>query len=67
LSKALPSHSGTPRSSLLRTTCPYHYEIRDGKLFIEGEDFGDAKTALERGEKILSLVELWHEVGSSKA
>jgi len=42
--------------------CPYEYEIKDGKLIIEGEDFGDAEEAFSGGRKLIELVRVMAEV-----
>ena len=45
------------------TKCPYqHYVTADGRLIIEGEDFGDAETAFAEGRALSGIVRLWHEV-----
>ena len=45
--------------------CPYEYEIKDGHLFIEGEDFGEAEQAFELGEKLIALTRILHEVATA--
>ena len=50
---------GVPRRY---SKCPYEYEIKDGHLFIEGEDYGDAETAFALGEKLLAFTRIMHEV-----
>ena len=42
--------------------CPVDYEIRDGRMIVEGEDCGDAQAYLDAGEKLRSLVVLFHEI-----
>gem|GEM_PF-4303587 len=42
--------------------CPYHYEVREGRLFIEGEDFGEAESAFAQGEKLLAFTRVLHEI-----
>lgn len=45
-----------------RNTCPYDYEIRDGRMFIEGEDFGEATEFFEKGKKLRGFLRVCHEV-----
>ena len=45
--------------------CPYEYEIKDGHLFIEGEDYGEAEEAFELGEKLIAFTRVLHEVAMS--
>ena len=45
--------------------CPYEYEIKDGHLFIEGEDYGEAEEAFELGEKLIAFTRILHEVAMS--
>lgn len=48
--------------------CPYAYEItKDGRLIIEGEDFGNAEACFAEGRKLHELVTVWHEVSRSDA
>jgi hypothetical protein len=48
-----------------RTKCPYDYEItKDGRLIIDGEDFGNAEARFAEGEKLRSIVRLWDSVAS---
>lgn len=43
--------------------CPYDFEVtKDGRLIIDGEDFGNKDAALAQGNAISRLVRLWHEV-----
>ena len=45
------------------TKCPYNFvETPDGRLIIDGEDFGDKETALAHGQALSSVVRMWHEV-----
>ena len=53
---------GVPRRY---SKCPYEYEIKDGHLFIEGEDYGVAEDAFELGEKLIALTRFLHEVAMS--
>ena len=53
---------GVPRRY---SKCPYEYEIKDGHLFIEGEDYGEAEEAFEHGEKLIALTRILHEVAMS--
>ena len=45
-----------------RTTCPYEYEIRDGHMFIEGEDFGDCKEFFAKGRLLRELTMTLHQI-----
>ncbi len=45
--------------------CPYEYEIKDGHLFIEGEDYGEAEKAFELGEKLIAFTRVLHEVATA--
>ena len=45
--------------------CLYDYEIKDGHLFIEGEDYGDADAAFAQGEKLLAFTRILHEVATA--
>ena len=45
-----------------RTTCPYDYEIRDGHMFIEGEDFGDCKEFFAKGRLLRELTMTLHQI-----
>ncbi len=45
--------------------CPYDYEIKDGHLFIEGEDYGEAEKAFELGEKLIAFTRVLHEVATA--
>lgn len=45
--------------------CPYEYEVKDGHLFIEGEDYGDAEEAFALGEKLVAFTHILHEVAMS--
>ena len=45
--------------------CPYDYEIKDGHLFIEGEDYGEAEKAFELGEKLVAFTRILHEVATA--
>lgn len=45
-----------------RDRCPYEYEIKDGRMFIEGEDFGDAVEFLEKGKKLRNFLRICHQV-----
>lgn len=45
-----------------RRTCPYDFEIRDNRLIIDGEDFGDVDACLAEGQKLRELVHVMHEV-----
>ena len=53
---------GVPRRY---SKCPYEYEIKDGHLFIEGEDYGEAEKAFELGEKLIAFTRVLHEVAMS--
>ena len=53
---------GVPRRY---SKCPYEYEIKDGHLFIEGEDFGKAEDAFELGEKLIAFTRVLHEVATA--
>ena len=45
-----------------RTTCPYEYEIKDGHMFIEGEDFGDCKEFFAKGRLLRELTMTLHQI-----
>ena len=45
-----------------RTKCPYNYEIRDGHMFIEGEDFGDCKEFFAKGRLLRELTRTLHQI-----
>lgn len=45
-----------------RRACPYNYEIKDGHVFIEGEDFGTVEQFNVAGEQLSRLVRIWHGV-----
>jgi hypothetical protein len=48
--------------------CPYNYEITpDGRLTIDGEDFGDKELALAHGRALSHIVQLWHKVSVEDA
>ena len=47
--------------------CPYTYEIIDGRLIIEGEDFGEAEKALQDGKKMIELVRIMADVQSQES
>ena len=53
---------GVPRRY---SKCPYEYEIKDGHLFIEGEDYGEAEEAFELGEKLIAFTRILHEVATA--
>lgn len=55
-------HSSKTNGSI---NCPYEWEIIDGKLYIDGEDFGEADSVFEEGVKLRKIVKLWHEVSSA--
>ena len=50
---------GLPRR---RTTCPYDYEIKDGHMFIEGEDFGDVNEFFAKGKLLREFVSACHQI-----
>jgi len=57
-----PPHQRPPQGER-RRSCPYAFEITpDGRLIIDGEDFGPAEDRLGEGERLRSIVRLWHEV-----
>lgn len=45
--------------------CPYDYEIKDGRVIVEGEDMGSVRDFFDAGEKIRSVVLLWHEIAKT--
>ncbi|MCB9807780.1 hypothetical protein H6770_00820 [Candidatus Peribacteria bacterium] len=45
--------------------CPYDHKIVRGRLIVDGEDLGDADTALDEGAKLVELVQLWSEIAAS--
>lgn len=45
-----------------RTKCPYDYEIKDGHMFIEGEDFGDCKEFFAKGRLLRELTMTLHQI-----
>lgn len=45
--------------------CPYDFEVtKDGRLIIDGENFGDKDTALAQGNALSRMVRLYHEVAT---
>ena len=50
---------GLPRR---RTMCPYDYEIKDGHMFIEGEDFGDVNEFFAKGKVLREFVSTCHQI-----
>ena len=50
---------GLPRR---HTTCPYDYEIRDGHMFIEGEDFGEVNAFFAEGKLLRQFVSVCHQI-----
>lgn len=57
----------TQKPSRKRVKCPYDYEItEDGRMVIDGEDFGDAEKFFEDGMKLRAIVRIWHEVSTSQ-
>ena len=54
-----------PRESVRRyAVCPYKYEIKDGRMFIEGEDFGDCKEFFTKGRVLRELVSTCHQIAT---
>ncbi len=46
--------------------CPFAYEIRDGHLIIEGEDFGNAVEAFALGEKLCAFTRILYEISKTE-
>lgn len=42
--------------------CPYQHEVKDGHVFIDGEDFGTEDEFERQGDKLSRLVQLWNGV-----
>jgi len=42
--------------------CPYDFFTKDGRVFIDGEDFGTEHDFHMQGNKLSRLVSVWHEV-----
>lgn len=55
-SKKLPQDDPQPRGS------PYQYHVADGRLTIDGEDYGDAEEALAEGMRLVELTRVWGDV-----
>ena len=45
--------------------CPYKYEIKDGRMFIEGEDFGNCKDFFTKGRVLRDLVRTCHQIATA--
>jgi hypothetical protein len=48
-----------------RLRCPFPYEIKDGHLIIEGEDYGEAEKAFANGERLLAFTRVLHEIATA--
>ena len=50
-----------------RRKCPYEFKVTpDGRMIVDGEDFGDAERFFAEGERLRSLVRLWHDVARAQ-
>lgn len=63
----MSKNSSKVRHNLLgQRSCPYNYEItKDGRLVIEGEDFGIADECFQKGEQLGRMIRLWNDISIS--
>ena len=58
-------HQGLNTTSHIHRKCPYEYEIKNGRLFIENEDYGAVEDCFAQGEKLHDIVRVMHEVATA--
>jgi len=58
-------HEGHKKTSYSQRKCPYDYEVKNGRLFIENIDFGVAEDCFAQGEKLRDVIRVMHEVATA--